>query len=562
MGIVINGCDCIKTSKGEDTDIKDNEDEVPKSLIDVTINLKNLVLQRSENLLEIYEKICLLGSGAYGDVYKVRRKNNNDIRALKEINKIYLQEGNSSDEVKNEINILKHIDHPNILKIYEFFEDEKKLYIIMEFCDAGDLAKKMDDYGEFGEFVLKYVMYQVFLAVNFLHLKKVVHGDIKRENIAFIKKKELNGSNEQNQEKEDIFKLFNEEREVQKEIINAKNMKKLSGRAKYLIKELSKYEVKLVDFGSAKMKTKKDRNKKLSGIIGTAFYCSPEVVKNNYDYECDEWSCGVMMYILLSGYPPFNGGDEEMIFKNVLNEDPDLDIPELKNVSKSCKQLITKLLNKNPNKRIKSENVLKDEFFTKGINIENILTGKEEDNKETLKKFVRNKSKRFGGKEKKDSKFKTAVIAYIALNFSDKNEEKKMNEIYRQLSAKDMKHIITKQSFNENMKEAFGELSKEEIEKLFEILDDDNNNEIEYEELIRGLSDKRNLLNENNLREAFNFFDKDNSGEITWNEISGIIFPGKTIPENVISEFLEEIGQNDINLNVNFDEFKRIILNE
>ena len=564
MGNVIKGCTCIKANKDKlDESInKDYQEEIPKSLIDIKINLKNFVLQRNENPYEKYEKISLLGSGSFGDVYKVKRKKNNAIRALKEINKKYLKEINASNELKNEINILKEIDHPNILKIYEFFEDNEKLYIVMEFCDSGDISEKMDNFGEFGEFVLKYVMYQVFLGVNFLHLKKVVHGDIKRENIALIKKRESNETNEKKSKKNDIFKIFNKEREIQEEILKAKNFSQLSERAKYLIKELSKYEIKLVDFGSAKMKTKKDRDKKLTGITGTAFYCSPEVVKNNYDYECDEWSCGVLMYILLSGLPPFDGGSEEIIFKNVLNSEPDLDIPRLEHVSKSCKQLISKLLIKDPNKRIRSDEVLKDKFFTKGINIGALLEGKEEDNKEALKNLLQNVSRRFQQKAKKDSVFKTAVIAYIALNFVNKEDEKKANEIYRQLSAKDVKHIITKKSFNENMKDIFGNFSQEEIDKLFESLDNNNNNEIEYEELIRGLSDKKNLLNNNNLREAFNFFDEDLSGEITWNEIAHVIFPGKKIPEKIISEFLDEIGQKDINLSINFDEFKRIILSE
>lgn len=72
----------------------------------------------------------------------------------------------------------------------------------------------------------------------------------------------------------------------------------------------------------------------------------------------------------------------------------------------------------------------------------------------------------------------------------------------------------------------------------------------------------KKILTDKNLREAFNFFDNDSSGEITWNEIANVIFNGKSIPENVISEFLEEIGQNDVNISINYDEFKRIILNE
>ena len=557
MGNILQQCNCEKTKDVEEQS-NDQKKEIPKSLIDIAIDLKNFVRQRNENVYDIYDKLEHLGTGAYGDVYKVKRKKDNEIRALKEIKKSLLIEGNNFDEIKNEINILKEIDHPNVLKIYEFFEDKKKIYIIMEFCDEGDLFQKAEDCGVMSEFAVKYIMYQVFLAINVLHLKKVVHGDIKLDNIAFMKKKEIN----ENNKKKDIFKIFNKEKDLNKEILEANNMDELSEKSLNLLNELSKYEVKLVDFGCAKMKKKNDINEKLSGIIGTAYYCSPEVVKNKYDLDCDEWSCGVVMYILLSGYAPFEGNTEEEIFEKVLNKEPNLNIKELKHISSSCKNLILKLLDKDPNKRIKSADALNDEFFTKGINIGNLLAGMEDENEEILKNFAKKKSKRFGGSDKKCSKFKKAVISYITLNFVDKEQENKANEIYRQLSLEDEKHIITKKSFHESMKKSFGQLTQEEIDKLFNDLDDNNNEEIEYHELIKGLTEQKYLLNDQNLKEAFNFFDIDSNGEITWNEIANVIFEGKQIPENIVSQFLEEIGQTDENLAINFEEFKRIILDE
>ena len=554
MGNVIEACGCNKGKEIKDNSIREIK-EIPKSLIDVRIDLKNFVRQRNENVYDIYEKLKHLGNGAYGDVFKVKRKKDNEIRALKEIKKSLLENVNDFNDIKNEINILKKIDHPNVLKVYEFFEDENMIYIIMEFCNEGDLFSKLEDCGTMSEFAVKYIMYQVFLAINVLHMKKVVHGDIKAENIAFMK------INETIQDK-NIFKILNKEKELHKEILNAENMNKLSQKALNLLKELANYEVKLVDFGCAKMKKKNDENKKLSGIIGTAYYCSPEVVKNKYDFECDEWSCGVMMYILLSGIPPFNGETEKEIFKNVLYETPDLDVPELMHVSNCCKNLILKLLEKDPNKRITSAEALNHDFFTRGINIGNLLTGKENENQIILKNFAKSKSKRFGGNEKKNSKFKDAVIAYITLNFTDKEQMKKANEIYRQLSLDDENHIITKKAFHENMKKTFDQLTQEEIEQLFNDLDDNNNEEIEYHELIKGLSDQKYLLNEKNLKEAFNFFDNDSSGDISWNEIANVIFGGKYIPENIITQFLEDIGQKDLNLKINFQEFKRIMLDE
>ena len=105
----------------------------------------------------------------------------------------------------------------------------------------------------------------------------------------------------------------------------------------------------------------------------------------------------------------------------------------------------------------------------------------------------------------------------------------------------------------------FKNLSKKEIEELFDSIDQNETGNIEYEEILRALSDKKKLLSDKNLREAFNFFDSDNSGFITWNEIAQIIYPEGEIPYNIMKEFLEEIGQKDETIKINFWEFKKIL---
>ena len=127
--------------------------------------------------------------------------------------------------------------------------------------------------------------------------------------------------------------------------------------------------MKILDFGSAKMKKKGKQYEQLSGITGTVYYCSPEVVKDKYDFDCDEWACGIMMYILLTGYPPFEGNDEDEIFENILKKEANFDVPELKNITENCIDLMRRLLEKNVKKRIKADEALKHPFFKNGINI-------------------------------------------------------------------------------------------------------------------------------------------------------------------------------------------------
>ena len=560
MGTAFNFI-CCNDEKKEDNEektqnyfINETDTSAPQSLVDIKINSKNFVIKRKKNFFDVYEKIKFLGEGAFGSVFKVKRKHSGTreiIRALKEISKEALNENlQSEEELKNEIEVLKNLDHPNIMKIYEFYEDEKNIYLINEFCGGGDIAGLNDKYGNFPEILVKYVMFQVFLAISFLHSNKVVHADIKRENIAFV-------HSDENKDKKDIdkfFKAFFNDKDIQYELAEASGLENISDKALDIVKELSNYQMKILDFGSARKK-KKSYSEKLTGVTGTVYYCSPEVIKEKYDFECDEWACGVMMYILLTGEPPFQGNNEEEIFSNILNNELNLEHPKLKNVTENCKDLMKKLLMKKANKRILANDALKHNFFKTGINIGNLLRGKFKENETILRGMLR---RNFSGK--KDAKFKEVVIAYISLNFSDQSVEKNARKIFMEMTVgKDKHFLITKDIFVEKMGQICRDLSKKELEDLFDKMDENETGNIEYEELIRALTDKEKLLSDKNLKEAFAFFDKDNNGSITWNEIAEIVYPEGKIPINTMKEFLEEIGQKDENMQMDYYEFRRIL---
>ena len=536
--------------------IEETDSIMPRSKIDIKVNTSNFVISRENTkVYDIYEKISFLGEGSFGSVYKVKRKKSaarEIIRALKEISKetMCLNE-ESSEEIRNEISVLKSLDHPNIMKIYEFYEDNEKMYLITEFC-GGDTGKVQDTYGVFPEFLVKYIMYQVFLAVAFFHSNKIVHTDIKRENVSFF----YRDNKKEPEYTENFLKNFFDDKEITDELMEAGGMENLSENALKVVKELSNFDVKILDFGSAK----KHNLSKLSGITGTVYYCSPEVVKNKYDFECDEWACGIMMYILLVGTPPFIGEDEDEVFSKILKEDVNLNIKELTNISENCKDLIKKLLEKDAHKRIKAVQALKHPFFTTGISIGNLFKGKYKENNEVLKTLYRSKTLEL--QAKKTSKFKEMVIAYISLNFSEEDEETKAKKIFMEMAGGDNHFLIRKNTFVQRMNSIYkGKQSSEDIEKLFDSLDENKSGNLEYEELIRALADQNKLLSDKNLKEAFEFFDQDNSGSISWNEIAKVIYPNGQIDKDTMKEFMEEIGQKDENKEISFEEFKNILRN-
>ena len=133
------------------------------------------------------------------------------------------------------------------------------------------------------------------------------------------------------------------------------------------------------------------------------------------------------------------------------------------------------------------------------------------------------------------------------------------NGIFLEISGGNKHFLITKETFVNRFQKVFKNLNKEEIENIFNSLDQNETGNIEYEELIRALSDKKKLLSDKNLNEAFKFFDRDNNGFITWNEIAEIIYPDGKMPRKIILEFLEEIGQKDENMEINFEDFKTIL---
>ena len=156
---------------------------LPSDIINMKVKA-NPIIQHKTDPWSLYKEIEEIGFGTYGIVKKVCLKDNPDIiRALKIIPKDRLIKGFDDEKLSDEILILKNLDHPNIMKLYEFFVDENNFYMVSEYCDQGDLYGKILKLYYMNEIVVKFLMEQIFNAVAYLHSKGVFHGDIKLENI-------------------------------------------------------------------------------------------------------------------------------------------------------------------------------------------------------------------------------------------------------------------------------------------------------------------------------------------------------------------------------------------
>lgn len=197
----------------------------------------------------------MLGAGNFGKVFLAQSTADSEFKvAIKTIQKKRLLD--KIEVLKDEINILSSLDHPNIVKYYETYESPNYLYLVMEYCHGGELFKKLTENGEdFTEQKAARIMKSLFLAVNHLHSKGIAHRDLKPENVMY-------GSDER---------------------------------------------VKIIDFGLSKLTVQNNGglNGNLKTLVGTPYYVAPEVLEGDYSKECDCWSLGVIMYIILSGYLPF-----------------------------------------------------------------------------------------------------------------------------------------------------------------------------------------------------------------------------------------------------------------
>ena len=516
--------------------------ESSNDIMNMKVKINDLIMERQTSPWNYYKEILDLGAGTYGTVKKVVLiKNPSTVRAMKIIPKENIIKGVDQAKLIDEIKILKKLDHPNIMKIFECFVDEKNFYIISDFCDQGDLLGKLEKLGNMNEIVVKFLMEQIFNAVAYLHSKNVLHGDIKLENILLYTATTKRAS----RRFISINKDINEIDELRNQLNRSKTLTKWS---KNYVDDMLNYEIKLIDFGCSKYFVDKNKHKRLSGIIGSTLYCSPEVVDNLYDELSDEWSCGVLMYILLSGEPPFQGETEEEIFKEIKKCKYNFNLKEFKDVSYNCKNLIKKLLEPNKKKRIKASEALKHPFFTEFFNPSKAMTANKDLN--ILKKLINYK--------KSTSKFHEAMYAFICNNFISIDEEKKLRDVFRYID-KEGKNALSKENLKECLNEIGIDLPEEQLDVDFKILDANQSNAIEYQEFLRAACDRNALLTEENLRNTFLALSGREGKEfINGEDIKKFFFKDLNIQDEILNEYLEQFGMKK-EKTMNFEQFSDIL---
>ena len=454
-----------------------------------------------------YELLNYIGKGGFGRVYKVRHKLSNQFRAMKIIKCKAENPHSNSLEILKQINILKTLDHPNIIKIYEFYSTNKYVYIINELCTGGELFNKIVEVKHFTESTACYIMRQLLSAVAYCHDKGVIHRDLKPENILI----------ENSEEKDKEF-----------------------------------FHIKIIDFGTCEILKKK----KLTEQIGTSFYIAPEVLKDGYNEKCDLWSCGVILYILLCGSPPFYGKSEKEIFQKILDGNISFKHKIWSKVSDEAKNLVVKLLQVDPSKRISAAEALEDIWFKNNINIKII---NDVQNQTNFNMFIQNISEFCA-----EQKLQQATLTFLVHNFAPKEELNELKKIFFALD-KNGDGKISKEEFvtgltNIDINFNLGLKEDESIDGLIKNMDSDNNGYITFEEFLMASINKEKILTEKNLKMAFDVFDRDKSGGISHNELKYIL--GEYNPNAREYLWKKMIQQIDLNKDgqISYEEFHKMMM--
>ncbi|ESQ52569.1 hypothetical protein EUTSA_v10017647mg [Eutrema salsugineum] len=423
-----------------------------KRMASAGLQIESVLGRKTENLKDIYSVGRKLGQGQFGTTFLCVEKKTGKELACKTIAKRKLTTPEDVEDVRREIQIMHHLSgHPNVIQIVGAYEDAVAVHVVMEICAGGELFDRIIQRGHYTERKAAELARIIVGVIEACHSLGVMHRDLKPENFLFV-----NGDEEA--------------------------------------------ALKTIDFGlSVFFKP----GETFTDVVGSPYYVAPEVLRKHYSHECDVWSAGVIIYILLSGVPPFWDETEQGIFEQVLKGDLDFVSEPWPSVSESAKDLVRRMLIRDPKKRMTAHEVLCHPW----ARVDGVALDK------PLDSAVLSRLKQFSAM----NKLKKIAIKVIAESLSEE-EIAGLKEMFKMIDTDNSGHI-TLEELKKGLDRVGANVKDSEILGLLQAADIDNSGTIDYGEFIAAMVHLNKIEKEDHLFTAFSYFDKDGSGYITRDEL-------------------------------------------
>jgi len=378
--------------------------------------------------------------------------------------------------LKNEISALVNFNHPNIAKICECFEDDRKIYVVSEIIEGGDLLSDISHRSTFDEKDCIVIMKQLLSAINYCHDNKIIHRDMNLENIMLEESKNLES-------------------------------------------------LKIIGFGTS---LSFDLDRALTEKPGAVLYIAPEVINQNDNEKSNLWSCGVIMYILLCGEPPFNDPDENngAILKKILKGEYEISQGVWEHISNEAKDLVQKLLTLDPAQRISAKEALEHPWINK--NQDEVHDDAGSISLHSLKDFIGH------------HQLKVALCNNI--DFLKTSNSKKM-KFYQIMSELDTKKDgeATKQEITKGYEETFDKIfDGNDFDEIFLSYNASNCYKVDYSSFISAIINEMKSLYGEKLEYAFKIYDSDGNGTISPHILKNLLSNSGKISDKVINDIFNE----------------------
>jgi len=444
-------------------------------------------------VLDFYDSQERVGKGGFGSVRRVTNKDTGRDRALKTLRK----KRTKRKSVEEEIAVMKLLDHPHVIRIYEVFEDHLNYYLLMDFCHGGELldfVTRQLDAGNNAETQAAIAMEQIFRGVVYMHNAHICHRDLKLENFLLLNKGD----------------------------------------------DLAQCVVKIADFGLAH---RFQDGEIMTDAVGTPAYMAPQVFLGRYDKACDLWSCGVTIYLMLCGRRPFVGKSTRQTKAAVMEGAVVFRTEEWEGISAEATDMVNRLLAYDPTMRLSAEQALTHPWVHSGAAAvpQALLAGGQ---LKRMREFCQLNS------------LKQAALYIIASRLHD-GEIQQLKDIFMSMD-ENGDGTVALSELKAGLVH-LGKQGAH-LEELMMGLDINGSECIDYTEFLAACLDEKHFREEGICWTAFRYFDKDGDGVISKEEIAQVLSDGglQTVDMDAVNKVMNDVDANNDGF-IDFDEFMRMM---